>query len=236
MANAKVVGIIVMVIGGCLAWFGVLEHRVGSQASTEPVAVELADLENGSPVPDNNILIGLHHCMYNSSVIEYEYDDDGRSEMRSTSPVNWIWTPLISDKHSYMQGIRKLIKTHGSLKKVPKGARWPVVKDFVVLLKSEVYDTVGDIPDGRKTYESVYGLVINQIESLGEDEKRLIRRKFPKIDFDKVLIVEHGRKPLSAALSISIIVGGCVLFLIPVVLFLGRLGGASKIAAQANPK
>ena len=231
MSNAKIVGLILIVIGGCLAYFGFLEYRVGSDASQDPVAVELVDLEAGKPLPDNHIIIGLHHCMYNSSVIEYEYDDDERSDMRPSSPVNWIWSPLISGEHPYMQDIRKLIKTHGSLKKVPKGARWPVLKDFVVLLKSETYDTVGDIPDGRKAYKSVSGLVINRIESLGDDEKRLIRSKFPKIDFDKILIVEHGRKPSSTALSISIIIGGCVLFLIPVVLFLRRLGGAPKSAA-----
>ncbi len=236
MSNAVKIGLVVIVIGGCLSYFGVLEYRVGSDASPEPVAIELADLEAGKPLPDNHIRIGLHHCMYNSSVIEYEYDDDNRKTMRSSSPVNWIWSPIISDKHPYMQKIRELEKTYGSLKKTPKGADWPVLKDFVVLLKSESYDTVGDIPDGRKFYTSVSGLVINRIESLGDDEKSLIRKKFPKIDFDKILIIEHGRKPSSAALSISIIVGGGVLMLIPVLLFLRRrLGGVRPTTEPAVP-
>ena len=225
MTGARIVGLIVIVIGGCLIYFGILEYQVGSDASADPVDIELVDLEAGEPPPDNHIRIGLHHCMYNSSVIEYEYDDDGNQAMRKSSPVNWTWSPLISDKHPYMQQIRKLRKTYGSLKKVPKGANWPVLKDFAVLLKSELYETVGDIPDGRKPYKSVSGLVINRIESLGDDEKQLIRSKFPKIDFDKILIVEHGRKPSSPATSISIIAAGALLAMIPAVVFLRRRGG-----------
>jgi len=226
------VGLVSIVIGGCLVYFGILEHRVGKDASTEPVDVELADLEAGKPLPDNHIRIGLHHSMYNSSVIEYEYDDAGRSDMKPSSPVNWIWTPLISDTHPYMDGIRRLKKTYGSLKKVPRGADWPAVKGFVVLLKSELYETVGDIPDGRKPYKSVNGLVINQIESLDDDDKRLIRKKFPKIDFDKILIVEHGRKPSSAAFSYSIIGFGGMLILIPLFVFLKSLGRGASLPAE----
>jgi hypothetical protein len=217
-----------IVIGGCLAYFGILEYSVGGDASPTPVDVELADLEAGKPLPDNHIGIGLHHCMYNSSVIEYEYDG-GDKTMRPSSPVIWTWTPLISDKHPYAIKIRQLIAKHGSVKKIPRSADWPVLKDFVVLLKSEAYDTVKDIPDGRKYYKSVSGLVINEIESLGDEDKRLIRAKFPKIDFEKILIVEHGRKPSSAAVSISIIVVGGLLMLIPVFLFFRRWGGGGAV-------
>ena len=235
MSSAMKAGLVVMVVGGCLVWFGVLEYQVGGDASPDPVPVKLADLEAGDPLPDNHIQIGLHHCMYNSSVIEYEYDDDGNKTMRRSSPVTWIWTPLISDKHPYAVQIQKMIKTYGSIKKIPRGADWPVLKDFVVLLKSEAFDTVGDIPDGRKKYTSVSGLVINRIESLDDDDKKLIRRKFPKVDFDKILIVEHGRKPSSLALSISIIAGGGLLMLIPVVVFFRRSGGSPLVDKPSAP-
>ena len=234
MSSAKKVGLILMVIGGCLAYYGVLEYQVGSQAAPESVDVELADLEAGKPLPDNHIRIGLHHCMYNISVVEYEFDSDSE-QIRPSSPVNWTWSPLISDKHAYAIRIRELIKTYGSVKKIPRSENWPVLKDFVVLLKSETYKTYKDISDGRKYYKSVSGLVINRIESLGDDEKKLIRRKFPKIDFDKILIVEHGRKPSSAALSISIITGGGLLFLLPLFIFSRRMGAGPQVNESPEP-
>lgn len=235
MSKRRTVGLIVMAIGGCLIYYGLLEYRVGSGASPDPADVELADLEAGKPLPDNHIRIGLHHCLYKSSVIEYEYDEDDGKAMKPSSPVKWIWSPLISDRHPYMQKLRKLVAKHGSIKKIPRNADWPVVKDFVVLLKSEAYDTVREIPDGRKLYKSVSGLVINRIESLGDDEKRLIRRRFPEIDFDKILIVEHGRKPSSPAVSVAFIAGGTLLVLMPVAFFVRRLVGRPPAAGSPGP-
>jgi hypothetical protein len=216
--------LIAVVVGGCLIWFGIQEYRVGSKASSEPVPVELADLEAGAPLPGNHIRVGLHHCMYASSVIEYE-SDDGR--MRPSAEVNWTYSPLISDKHPYMQKLRELEKQYGGLKRIPRTADWPALDNFAVLLKSEAYETVKDVPKGRKPYQSVAGLVINVIEPLGDEEKRLIRKGIPNIDFEKVFIVEHGRKPTSAAASIAFIVPGALLVLVPPALMLRRLARRS---------
>ncbi len=218
MPNLKTVGWILLIVGGCLIWYGIQEYQVGADASPEPVDVDLVALEAGEELPDNHVKIGLHHSLYYSSVFEFE-DEDETGRMTKSSKLNWLYTPLISDKHAYVDGLRALEKKYGSIKKIPRNADWPPLKDFVVILKSEAYETVGDVPTGRKKYSSVTGLVINRIESLGEDEQRLIRKKFPKIDFDKVYIVEHGRKPSSAAAAIAFIVVGAILVLMCVALF-----------------
>jgi len=233
MSNSMKVGLISIVIGGCLIWYGVLEYQVGSEASVDPVNVELADLEAGSPLPDNHIKIGLHHCMYHLSVYDYDYDGDDET-MRSSSELNWVWSPLISDKHPYVLKMKALINKHGGLKKIPKSADWPVLKDFVVLLKSDYYETAGDVPGGRKPYKSVSGLVMNRIESIGDEEKRLIRSQFPKIDFDKILILEHNRTPTSVVASISFIAVGGLMALLPLVVFVRRLGGSGQIAVTSD--
>jgi len=217
MPKLGTAGWILLIAGGCLIWYGIQEYQVGADASAEPVDVDLAALEAGEPLADNHIKIGLHHSLYNSSVFEFE-DEDETGRMKKSSKLTWLYTPLISDKHPYIDGLRKLEKKYGSIKKTPKNADWPPLKDFVVILKSAAYKTVGDVPTGRKKYSSVTGLVINRIESLGDDEQRLIRQKFPKIDFDKVYIVEHGRKPSSATAAIAIIVVGAILVLMCVAL------------------
>ncbi len=234
MSDSMKVGLISIFLGGCLIWYGVLEYQVGSEASADPVDVELADLEAGKPLPDNHIQIGLHHCMYHLSVYDYDYDGDDDT-MRSSSPLNWVWSPVISDKHPYVPKMQALIKRYGGLKKIPRNADWPSLKDFVVLLKSKAYDTVGDVPRGRKKYKSVSGLVMNRIESIGDEEKNLIRSQFPKIDFDKILVVEHGRKPSSVAASISFMSAGGLMALIPLVVFFRRLGGPRHVVAASGP-
>lgn len=219
-----------LIVGGCLIWYGIQEYQVGSDASPEPVDVDLAALEAGEPLPDNHVKIGLHHSLYNSSVFYFE-GEEGNKRMKPSSKLIWLYTPLISDKHPYMQGLRRLEKKYGSIRKIPRNADWPPLKDFVVILKSNAYKTVGDVPSGRKPYASVTGLVINRIESLGDEEQRLIRQKFPKIDFDEVYIVEHGRKPSSRGGAIAFIAVGAVMVLMCVALFFR----SPRIPAPADP-
>lgn len=203
----KVAVWVLLIAGGYLIWYGVQEYQVGSDASPDPVGVDLAALEAGEPLPDNHVRIGVHHALYNSSVFSYEAEN-GDKRMKPSSKLNCLYTPLISDQHPYMQGLRRLGKTYGSIAKIPRNADWPPAKEFVVILKSEAYTKVGDVPAGRKKFASVTGLVVNRIESLSDEEQRLIRQKFPTIDFDKVYIVEHGRKPSSTTAAIAFIVVG----------------------------
>jgi len=225
-------GIVLMVIGGCLAYFGYLEYQVGSQSSAKPVDVELADLEAGKPLPDNHTKIGRHHRIYGSSVYEYETDDG--SQPRPSSPVNWTYYPILSDKHPSIMKMRELEKKYGSWKKVPEAER-PRVKDFAVIVKTEDFKTIKDIPGGRKYNKSISGLVINEIESLGDDEKDLIRAEFPKIEFEKVFILEEYRKPTSVPLSIGLMIGGGVLIVLPLLLILrSRLRGGLPAKPPAD--
>ena len=41
------------------------------------------------------------------------------------------------------------------------------------------------------------GLIINEIESLGKEEKKLLSKSYPGIDFSQVYIIEHNRSPAS---------------------------------------
>jgi hypothetical protein len=206
-------GWLMMLVGGCLIWYGVLEQQAGGDASAVAVDVDLGDLEAGKALPGNHIKIGLHHCLYNASVFEYE---DGSGKPTSSSELVWLYSPIISDGHPYMKGLRELEKTHGDLGNVPREAKWPRLENFAVLVKSEAYKTIGEAPKKRKYYESVSGLVINRIESLGDEEKALIRESFPNIDFEKILILEHGREPTSLGGVVAWIGAGALLVLIPI--------------------
>lgn len=203
--------IIGLVIGGCLAYFGYEEYRVGGSSSAEPVDVELADLEEGKPLPDTHVRIGKNYRLYLFNVFEY-VKEEGRRPGPDTE-VTWVYYPIVSEKHPAIVKLRQLRAKYGSLGKAPKAER-PKVEDFAVLIKTERYGTVKELPDGFDYIASATGLVINRIESLGDEERRLIRGTFPKIDFDKVYILEEHREPTSRAVSIGFIVAGALVVLL----------------------
>jgi hypothetical protein len=208
-------GWLVMIIGACLVWYGVQEQRAGGGSAAVAVDVDLEQLEarGSAALPGNHIRIGLHHCLYNASVFEYK---SAAERAEPSSELVWLYSPIISNSHPYMDGLRKLEEAHGKLENVPQNAKWPELDRFAVLVKSEAYGTIGEAPKGRKYYEAVSGLVINVIEPLGEEEKSLIRRSFPKIDFEHVLILEHGRKPKSVLAVVGLIAAGLLCILLPV--------------------
>ena len=216
MRRSTVLVLVLMGIGGSLVYYGVLEHRLSGDASAEPVEVSLADLEAGKPLPDAHIRIGLHHRMYAISVYEYRQDADGIS---SDTPVYWTYYPIISDEHPYMEGIAKLRAKYGSLDKVPNGAG-PVLGEVAVVVKSELFSTYGEIPRKRIYTEAIEGMVINEIESLGDEEQELLSEGFPKMDFDKILILEEFRHPESMATIVTIFTIGGALIVLPAFLWL----------------
>ena len=212
MKGSTWLALILMGIGGCMVYYGFLENRLSGDASVEPVEVSLADLEAGEPLPDAHIKIGLHHRMYAISV--YEHEDDGSGRLRSDTTVYWTYYPIISHDHPYIRSLVELEEEYGSLDKIPD-REWPPLGEVAVVVKSELFSTYGEIPRERRYTEAIEGMVINEIESLGEEEKKLLSDGFPKMDFDKILILEEYRRPISTAGVVAIITVGSILVILP---------------------
>ena len=71
--------------------------------------------------------------------------------------------------------------------------------------------------------ETVTGMVINRISSLGTEEKKLLREGYPGIDFDRCWIVHVGRTPMSGAVIFGMLVGAVVLLVIALWPWVSRL-------------
>jgi len=52
------------------------------------------------------------------------------------------------------------------------------------------------------------GVIINSIDSLRSDQKRLLRNEFPGVNLSGVAILEYNRMPQSAAKGVSFVTGG----------------------------
>jgi hypothetical protein len=125
-----------------------------------------------------------------------------------------------------VKSLEKLAELHG-VDGIPD-AKIPDITTFAVLVKTNKYATLGSIPQELEDRPSIQGLVINQIHSLKEDEKKLIKSGFPSLDVDKVLILEDGRTPAPLGKSVGMMLGG-------VLLVAGGIGAAvfSRLRAAA---
>ena len=208
--------LVLMVIGGCLVYYGFLENRLSGGASAEPVEVSLADLEAGKPLPDAHVTIGLHHRMYLQSVYEYR-EDDGRET--SDSPVYWTYYPIISDEHPYRRALHGLVATYGSRGNIPDG-KWPPLGEVAVIVKTDRFDTIGEIPSRMAYVEGIDGMVINEIEPIDEEARKLLEGEFPRMDFKKILILEEFRRPVGTVAVLAIITIGSILVVLPAALYL----------------
>ena len=85
-----------------------------------------------------------------------------------------------------------------------------IPSEFRVIVKSSRIRSEAEL-DALANQDTLQGLVMNKIASLGSKEKKILTQNYPKTDFDKVIILEHGRKPASAGKSFGMIGGGLVL-------------------------
>jgi hypothetical protein len=190
-----------MAIGGAaVAFFGYQEYTVSSGASEIPVHCELRDLETGSELPDNHLEIGEHWAIFSTWVGSGEYNSD---------QLDYIYYPIVSEESPYNQAWDNLLARYGD-NEIPE-SEYPSLKSLAVLVKTKKYKREGAIPQEWEKVGSVTGLVINDIESLGPEEKRLLLQSYPELSLQNVLILEEDREPKSVITAVGTILLGGVL-------------------------
>ena len=195
------------VFGGLvLAYFGIQEFRVSHGGSSEPTSTELATIEKGSAPANNHVEIGPHYAIYGGSVYQYTQGKYDHSAPGSSTKVSYCYYPIISGEHPFIQAVMNEEED-------------PQFGDIAVIVKTHRFKTIGQIPEEIVEESSVKGLVVNRIESLDKEERKLLHENFPQVDFEKVLIVEDGRRPASLLKSAGMVGGGALISLIGVALF-----------------
>lgn len=210
---------VAVIVGGLmLAWFGVQEFRLSSGTSAEPALMSLAELESGVEPGNGHVLIEQHIADFAGCVYEYE---------EKSNKVTHAFYPVISQEHSFFKELNELYEKYPNIDDAPE-SEYPKIEDFRVLVKTKRYKTVNSIPKGLKPMDNVQGLVINLVETVSEEEKKMIKSSFPRLNFEKVLIVEDNRKPSSTAVSLGMVGGGGVLALLGIgSFFMGRSRGGA---------
>lgn len=195
------------VVGGMvLAFFGIQEFRVSHGASNEAAVIDLAAVEGGTAPNNHHVEIGPHFAVYGGSVYQYSQSKYDHSAPGSSTKVDYCFYPIISSEHPFIQAVMNEEED-------------PQFGNISVIVKTRRFKTIGQIPEEIAEESSVKGLVINRIESLDDEERKLLHENFPQVDFEKVLIVEDGRRPASLFKSAGMIGGGALISLIGVALF-----------------
>ena len=111
-----------------------------------------------------------------------------------------VFAPLVSSEGEYATRLREL----------PEGASPPKATSFGVILLSEHVHGEDEI-DPLYGLKEFTGIVINEIESLGGREKRLLEESYPGVDLDRCWILDHARRLPSGTLGAVLLVVGVVL-------------------------
>ncbi|MBN2444644.1 MAG: hypothetical protein JXJ04_25035 [Spirochaetales bacterium] len=204
--------IILFIAGGALIFYGFQEYTLVSGAKTEPLEIDLAEIENNTSIDNNYINIGPHIALYSGSIFEYEYDRSGNSDYTGNSPLNYTYYPIISESHPYFDEVDKLEKEYGSVDDIPDDL-WPGIDYFSVLVRTTDFKIVRDIPDDWRYEENVSGILINKIKSLDNEEKKLLQETFPDMDMEEVLLLEKDRVPGSPIIPYFLLTSGLILIM-----------------------
>ncbi|MCA9044513.1 MAG: hypothetical protein KDA69_09340 [Planctomycetaceae bacterium] len=185
---------ILLIIGGiALGIYSFQEMRAGTGASADPVAVELADLEAGTPAPDKHLQVGDHIALYHGTF--YQWEQQNNEPENGGSRVTKAYYPIISPTHPYAEGMDADAD----------------LESFAVLVKTNRFSTIGEIPDMPGPVQSISGLTRPASVALESDFQDLLRSDYPGINLDQILVLEDGRQPTSVALGIIMMLASAAL-------------------------
>ena len=211
--------IIVIVLGCVVIYFGIQEYLVSAGTTVDPQTYDLYSLETNTPFKNNHAMINNFWALYPAAIYQYQTSEYDNSEPTDATKVDFTYYPVISEDHEFITTLWDQIDKYGDVEDIPD-EEFPSINDFRVLVKTERFATVGDIPMDF-TYEDngLSGLFINKIKKLKSDEIKLLQESFPDMNFGNVLILEEGRKPQPVMIAYGIILGGVLLVISPLIVF-----------------
>jgi len=173
--------IVFLVLGGVGLFIAYREFKLAGQAKSTPQRLSVADLI--AKGPGDNIYIDLvdAHLLIDDAVIETNTKNE-------QNPQKWgkMWIPVMP-RQAAMAGQNRL----GQVK--------------VILLTKKCHN-MNDV----RTYESkteFRGMVVNSVQSLGDEEKKLLAEGLPGTDVASCYIFDEGHDPSSLLKTIALVGG-----------------------------
>ena len=189
--------LVMLVGGGALVFFGIQEMRLAKATKPEPQSITAADLIKSGP-GDN-----AHVVMKDFLMCEFAYVYQANKKGGAWKNV---WVPVVPVGGDYHKKILSMVKPDGTL----GGGTPPMPDDIRLIVKSSKVPNEQSV-GALANQETLQGVIVNKIESLGGEQKKILKESYPGVDFANVLILEHDRKPATPGKSFGFVGGGAVL-------------------------
>ncbi|MBX2850366.1 MAG: hypothetical protein KTR15_01315 [Phycisphaeraceae bacterium] len=199
------IAIALLVGGGILTFFGYNEHKLASAADSEPQTITAQDLIANGYDDNAHVSVKDFEMITWETIVLTPEDNPNKFEK--------VWAPMIAFDDPYIEELQAL----------PDNAQTapPYRGQVALILYSTDISSSGQL-DSVAYQDTVQGLVINEIDKLGGEELKELKKSL-SIDPDKVIILEHNRKPKGTGTTMLMMVGGVLLMLVgPGMIFLGR--------------
>ena len=213
--------IAMIVFGGVMMYWGYQELSLASKTDPTPQAITCQELSDSGPGDNANVVMSD----FLLCTMAYVYEGVGSSD----TTYKTVWVPAVPLGGTYHQKILAMLDAEGNLVGEP-----PLPRDLSVLVKSSKVSNDSAL-ERLAGADTLSGLVINEIASLGSEEKKILVESYPGVDFNNVWILEHGRAPAGAGKMYGLMGGGLALTLVGLGVgasAMGLLGRGSK-SAQA---
>ena len=194
----------VIFMGAALAFHGVQEIRLASKASDEPASLTCAELIADGPGDNLHVTLG-EFIAPDAFVFENATGKPGRH-------YDVVYIPLLPVDGEWHQTLQDAMDEEGNIVgDVPPPRNIRVIAKLKNIRNDEAL--YRELDRGR-----AQGMVINDIDSLDSDHKRLLAESYPNIDVDACWILEVGRRPggygmigFFVGVGALLVVLGCVL-------------------------
>jgi hypothetical protein len=194
--------IVLLIAGVILGYVGLKEFRYARLAQGDVRAMTCAELADKTPGSE-------------SGRVRLDNFWLGRAYVYRTRPGSQAWTeayvPAFPGKpHTATLGTSQF---NGDVR--------VIVKTTQARSRQQLYALEG---------RPITGVIVNDIDSLSEDEKTALRGTYPKANFDRCWIVEVNRQPATGGRIFSMVGGGGALAVLGVAMFfMGSRAGTSVI-------
>jgi hypothetical protein len=214
----------VMLLGLGLCAYASIEYKRSKGSGSEPVKIDLLDIENGRISKSPYIRLGPHYRLYDAIYYRYEIVAE-KGESPEHTKVTSTYYPIFSADGPVGRRMESLLRKYGGYDKIPDllpdDERLPD-DNPVVIVRTREYNTIGELPGGTVRFEKMEGMIVNWGGPMGVDFMATMRERYEDINFNKVLLFEPGRKPLSGIAAIGMVVAGLLLFAVPPIVMIRR--------------
>ncbi len=146
--------------GGVLLFFGVQEIRLSSATDAEPQAITCAELAASGPGQNAHVVMG--DFLLCSFAFVYEEKNNKWSK---------VWVPAVPLGGEFHQQLLSMLDAEGNLSGEP-----PMPTDVKVIVKTSDVSNNDDLSN-MGDQDTLQGVVINNIESLGSENNEILRER-----------------------------------------------------------